>query len=74
MTARCPVCRGELVVGGEGVTEDITLFYWCPYCNAARNPAPRTTPPRSAAPRDATQRNVLCPAAARCGEARDSAA
>jgi uncharacterized protein YbaR (Trm112 family) len=39
MTApTCPVCRGELVIGGEGVTEDITLFYWCPYCNAPRGP------------------------------------
>jgi hypothetical protein len=43
MTALCPVCHGELVIGGEGVTEDITLFYWCGYCGQPRDPAPTET-------------------------------
>jgi hypothetical protein len=38
MTPQCPVCHGPLVIGGEGATEDITLYYWCPYCGEARDP------------------------------------
>lgn len=42
MTARCPVCRGELVVGGDDITEGGTRFWWCPYCQEARDPAPES--------------------------------
>jgi hypothetical protein len=40
MTAQCPVCFGELEVRGEGGTlRRGPGYWWCPYCDAPREPA-----------------------------------
>ncbi len=52
MTAppKCPVCRGDLDVRGEGRDQGGTRYYWCLYCDAPRDPAEPegTTEPSSA--------------------------
>lgn len=38
--ALCPVCRGELVIGGDDL--EGTHYHWCPFCDEARDPVAAT--------------------------------